>query len=81
MQSTCEGHPASFACNDVHKTINISSQTPSMRVNMWSAFTDLQQKNGVTQLWVINILDQLAKTRSSNPHLEGAAAPGSRPGD
>lgn len=27
MQSTCEGRPASFACNDVHKIINISSRT------------------------------------------------------
>lgn len=47
MQSTCEGHPASFACNDVHKIINISSQTNTVaeRVKHFHRFTAEKQSS------------------------------------
>lgn len=47
MQSTCEGRPASFACNDVHKIIDISSQTNTVdeRVKRPHRFTAEQQSS------------------------------------
>lgn len=58
MQSTCEGHSASFAWNAVHKIINISSQTNTQSMKAPSPFTNVQPapENGATELQVIDIL-------------------------